>query len=340
MTFEICMPTYKSAKKIVIPFDSLIKQTYKDFYITIFDNTPTECYEDIKQMETVIEVYKKKGLKINFIKNRTNLGYTGNIKKIFANFTGDICMLLADDDVLAYDAVETFIDVFNEFPQAQMISRPYYWFLDDKHKPVRFQGPLYQKLIEVTIDSDFEKIHSVISSAAQVSALVFKSEPVRNYPIPDDVFTAHIWPIMSILKEHSAVFLNEPMLAVSIKTSQCHTNIYENSPISQYYKMYNHFLSEPRYKNLKRRFMKQMTGGNLVGFAQIRNYGTLKQTLREIYLYAKYYKWNLLNPLYYIFAVGVLIIPRFILIPLIDFYKNRILARKIQRSVKIDYSRF
>lgn len=28
----------------------------------------------------------------------------------------------------------------------------------------------------------------------------------------------------------------------------------------------------------------------LVGFAQIKNYGTLKQTLREIYLYAKYYQ--------------------------------------------------
>jgi len=340
MTFEICMPLYKSAGKISVPFDSLLKQSYKNFYITVFEDTPPEYEKEITDIKNILENYRKKGLKINFIKNSTNLGYAGNIKKIFANLTGDICMLLADDDVLACDAIEKFINTFHEFPKAQMISRPYYWFLDDKHKAVRFQGPLYERDIEVTMESDFDSIISIIRSAAQVSALVFKSETVRNYPIPNDVFTAHIWPIMSILKEHSAVFLNEPMLAVSIKTSQCHTNIYENSPISQYYKMYNHFLSEPRYKKLKHLFLKQMTRGNLVGFAQIKNYGTLKQILREIYLYAKYYKRNLLDPVYYIFAFGVLLIPRCILIPLIDFYKGRIAARKIQRSVKIDYSRF
>jgi len=334
------MPLYKSAEKISMPFDSLLKQTYKDFYITVFDDTPPECKKEITDIKNVLENYRRKGLIINFIKNDHNLGYAGNIKKIFAHFTGDICMLLADDDILACDAIEKFINTFHEFPKAQVISRPYYWFLNEKHTPVRFQGPLYDKAIEVTFDSAFDNVYSLISSAAQVSALVFKSETIRNYPIPNDVFTAHIWPIMSILKEQSAVFLNEPILAVSIKTSQCHTNIYENPPISQYYRMYSYFLSEPKYKKLKRQLMKKMTRGNLVGFAQIKNYGTFKQILREIYLYAKYYKRNLLDPVYYIFAFGVLLIPRCILIPLIDFYKSKILAKKIRKSVQIDFSRF
>lgn len=340
MTFEICMPTHISAQKIISPFNSLLKQTYKDFYITIFDNTPIEYEKEIVRMKEVIAEYREKGLTINFIKNEHNLGYAGNIKKIFAHFTGDICMLLADDDILACDAIEKFIHSFQRFPNAKAVCRSYYWFLDDMHKAVRFQGAFSSETVEVNLDSNVNDIYSLICSTAQVSALAFNADIVRNYSIPDDVFTAHIWPIMDILKHHSAVFLNEPMLAVSISTSQCHSGIYANSPVSQYYRMYSYFLSDPKHKKLKQQLMKKMTRGNLVGFAQIKNYGTLKQTLREIYLYAKYYKRNLLDPVYYIFAFGVLIIPRCILIPLIDFYKNKILAKKIQRSIKIDYSRF
>ena len=68
MTFEICMPTYKSAEKIVAPFNSLLKQTYNDFYITIFDNTPIECEKEIIKMKEITAEYREKGLKINFIK--------------------------------------------------------------------------------------------------------------------------------------------------------------------------------------------------------------------------------------------------------------------------------
>ena len=61
-----------------------------------------------------------------------------------------------------------------------------------------------------------------------------------------------------------------------------------------------------------------------VGLVQLKNYGKPGVLWREILLLAKYRKKNLLTPLFWIFSIGCLIIPRRILIWLVDTYKIRV----------------
>jgi len=58
--------------------------------------------------------------------------------------------------------------------------------------------------------------------------------------------------------------------------------------------------------------------------------------VREIILLIKYNKRNLLDPRFWFFSLSTLVVPRFILIPLVDFYKENILSKFLRRVKPID----
>ncbi len=116
------------------------------------------------------------------------------------------------------------------------------------------------------------------------------------------------------------------------------SNIYEKSPLLQWIELYDSVFTEPEYRMIKDRLIDRICS-DFLGFAQIKNYGTYKQLFREIKLYAKYRKKNLTSPSFYLFAAGSVLIPRFILIRLIDMYKRFYLAKKINK-MNIDFSKF
>ena len=342
MTIEVGMPVYRPSARLETVLTALALQTYKDFYINIYNNTSPSDTEEIKKDEDIVcKMRKEYNLNINLIQNEINLGYMANMHKIIDKATGDILLLLADDDILSYDCIEQLAQIFKD-PEVGCVSRPYYWFIDDFRKAVRFKGIINGKNRKISIlDSSLEDVKNCISAADQLSGLAFRTRVLKNGDMPfvEDMFTVHVYPFLYAFKNSSCVYMGHPTVAVSISTSQCQNDIYSPSPIEQWINLYNNVLYENKFIKRKKELIEAQITTDFTGLAQIKNYGTFRELFREIMNYIKYRKMNLINLKFYIFSIGSLIIPRFILKRMINWYKKRILATSISK-LDIDYNLF
>jgi len=94
-------------------------------------------------------------------------------------------------------------------------------------------------------------------------------------------------------------------------------------------KMLNFIYREKRFQKVKRAAIDQIST-HFVGLVQLKNYSTMRNLIREIFLLIKFKPQNVLNFKFWFFSIGTLLMPRKILIWLTDNYKKRVLAQKLK----------
>ena len=87
--------------------------------------------------------------------------------------------------------------------------------------------------------------------------------------------------------------------------------------------------SEKKYQKIQKYLIKDFITKNYVGLVQLRNYAKYKYFLREIWYLVKFNWENIFSPFFWFFSLGCIICPPFILIPLVDWYKNKIYSQKL-----------
>ena len=343
MTIEVAMPVYRPSKRLEAVLTALALQTYKDFYITIYNDTNPDETEEIKRDEEIIEKMRKKhGMDIRLFQNDHNLGYMKNMHQIFDKATGDIIFLLADDDIVSYDCIEMLAKAFDD-SEVGCVSRPYYWFTTDFKKAVRFAGHMHPETVKVDIcSSPIEQVTDCLTEAGQLSGLGFRKAVLlegEGYPFIEDMFTAHVYPFLFAFKNYKCALMPKPTIAVSINTSQCQNDIYDPSPSYSWIKLYNTILKEDKFEKRRKEIIEKSVTTDFLGLAEIKNYGTYKELFTEIGIYVKYRPLNLLNIKFYIFSLGSIIIPRKVLKWMVEYYKNNILSKKLMK-MDINYKDF
>lgn len=329
------MPVYRPSPRLEAVLTALAMQTEKEFFITIYNNTEPEETDEIAKDKAIVEkICQTYNMNINLIQNDHNLGYMANMHQIFNKAMGDILFLLSDDDIVSIDCIELIRKAFED-EEVGCVSRPYYFFIDDFKKPVRYSGINHNEIKKVSfMDSSVEDVINCISGSGQLSGLAFRRTMLgKNFLFVEDMFTVHIYPFMHIFKEHFCAYMPHPTVAVSITTSQCHNDIYTPSPIKQWVDLYRNVMSDNKYAAKREQVLEHHMLKDFYGLAQIKNYGTYKELWTEIFNYAKFRKRNLLSLKYYIFVIGSLIIPRFILRRLVNWYKNNVIAKKLTACV-------
>jgi glycosyltransferase involved in cell wall biosynthesis len=325
LKFSILIPTYKGALIISDTLKSILTQSYKNFEVIISEDGSNDNIEDV-----ILSFDDKR---ISFYRNEKNLGYGKNLEVARKKACGDIIYLMGQDDILAKDA---FLKTYNAFKISDdigAVTRPYYWFNDDINLPVRDEYPLNFNEDEIVyINSDFTKIKRVLASIGQLSGLALRSKYIES-AVHEDIFPAHVYPFMSVFKKHPIVFLKSYILAVRINSSQTrHVSwIYDKSPILSWVEMYQKLFPEKEFDEFRDKCIKEFICKNYLGLVQIRNYSKYMNVFREIYFLFKYRKLNLLSFNFWFFGLGTLIIPPFILIPLVDWYKNKINSKLIRK---------
>ena len=340
MTIEVGMPVYRPSPRLEAVLTALAMQTYKDFYITIYNDTKPEETEEIAKDEAIVEKMRQTyGLKINLIQNDHNLGYMANMHQIFNKATGDILFLLADDDIVSLDCIELLAKSFSD-PEVGCVSRPYYWFIDDFKKPVRYCGIQHEEITKVSFkDSSVEDIKMCMEATGQLSGLAFRrSMLAKDFLFVEDMFTAHVYPFLHIFKDHVCAYMPHPTVAVAITTSQCQNDIYSPSPMNQWVDLYRNVMPDSKYTAKRELALERHMLNDFIGLAQIKNYGTFKELWTEICNFVRFRKRNLLSLSFYVYAAGSIIIPRFILRRLTNWYKANVIAKKLSDSV--DFSLF
>jgi len=332
LLLSICIPTYNGQDTIKQALDSIFSQSYKNFEIIIND----DCSKD--NTEKIIKSYNNKN--IRFYKNKKNIGYGDNLNNFKAKIVGDIMVLMAQDDIMLKNALLKISQGFALDDDIGVVTRPYYQFEYDPKIPVRYWPPpnLKNNLI-ITINDKKELIESAVTSTYLVSCLAFRKK-FLDMPFSSHVFTSQAYPFFSIFKKHKILFLKDYIVAVGIYQSQCRNkpSIYIPSPVETWIKVFEITLKEKQYENA-RKICQDFVAQNYVGLIQIKNYGRMKDLINEILIHIKYRKKSLIDIRFWFYSVISLIVPRKILIKLVDYYKSKILSKTISNKIKIEMSK-
>jgi glycosyltransferase involved in cell wall biosynthesis len=330
LKFSILVTTYNGAEVIGETLKSILSQSFANFEIIVNDNASTDDTEKIAR--------SFQDNRIKFFQNWKNLGYPGNLAKAFEHSSGEIIYLMGQDDILGTDALLNTYRAFKSSDDIGAVTRPYFWFDEKIEKPVRAKDqldPTRDEIVKITDDP--RKIVKVFETVDQLSGLAFRRR-FMDIPFHPDIFTCHIYPFASIFKKHPVVFLKDYNLAVRIATSMSRTksSVYEKSPLQSWVEMFESILNEEKLHRLKRYMIKNFVATNYVGLVQIRNYAKYKYLLREIWYLLKYRWQNVVSPSFWFFSLGTMITPAFILIPMADWYKNKINSKKI-KHIEFEY---
>lgn len=329
LRLSILMPVYNGADFLGETLKSVLSQGFRNYELIIVDDCSTD------NTNAVIKAFKDK--RIKYYKNQKNLGYPKNLAKCFQKSTGEIIMLMAQDDILAKNTLLKTCQVFTQSPLIGAITRPYFWFDKTFSQPVRAKEQLNPNKDEVvTINDNFETIVKVFKTLDQLSGLAFRKK-YFDIPFSHDIFTCHVYPFISIFKKHPLVFLKDYTVAVRIRSSQTRllSTIYDKSPLQSWVDLFNNTFPEKKFKKLKNYCLKNFVANNYVGLVQIKNYSTYKNLLREIWFLVKYNPKNILRPDFWVFSLGSILIPGKILRWLADNYKNHVLALSL-KNIKIN----
>jgi len=323
-TIDILIPTYNGANCIKETICSILSQSYRNFRIIICD--------DASKDDTIKVVSQIKDSRIYIIKNNKNLGYPKNLERARQYANAEFVYLMGQDDIVAQDALKNTLKAFKMSPDIGAVTRPYFWFDKDINTPVRAKKQLSQKKdIVVKITDNSKKVIRVFETLDQLSGLAYR-QSFMNLPFHPDIFPCHIYPFADIFKNHPVVFLKDYNIAVRIASSQTRSlsSIYTKSPLLSWIQMVKSIYSEKKYQKVQKYLIKDFVTKNYVGLVQLRNYAKYQYFIREIWYLIRFNWTNLFQPSFWFFSLGCIITPASILIPAVDWYKNRIYSQSLK----------
>jgi len=312
---SVCIPTYNSEHLIKNAINSVINQSYKNFEIIVSD----DCSKD--KTLTVVKSIKDKRIRI--YKNKKNLGYGGNIRQFKKLINGEIIFLLAQDDLVINDGIKRTVSMFVKNKNVGVVTRPYYWFGNDPKVAIRHIPPADEKKdVLINIKRSPKKIIPIIESVGQLSGLAYRTDLFSQFHT--DVFPAHIYPFMEILRTHQCGFLSQYSIAVGTYDSQTRfkSSIYDMSPTESWMRMFDTVFNDNKFDKVKK-IAKNHMATNFVGLVQLKNHGSSRWILyREILILIKERLLNLIDIRFWFFVLGTVLVPRNLLIYLVDQYKE------------------
>lgn len=116
----ICIPNYNNEKTIEEALDSILKQTYKNIIIKVFDNASTD-----KSME-ILREYEKKYPHIQIFQNERNIGGEANFTKCIQNAEGKYTAVFHADDCYMPNIIEEQVDFLEKNIHCSAVSTQAY----------------------------------------------------------------------------------------------------------------------------------------------------------------------------------------------------------------------
>lgn len=330
LKFSILLPTYNGVDVVGETLRSILSQSFKNYEIIVSDDASSDKTEEI--------VRSFDDIRIKFYKNKKNLGYPGNLEEARKKAIGDVIYLMGQDDILAAGALENTYNAFKISDDIGAVTRPYYWFDKEIAKPVRAKEQLNPKRDEIVrITDNRQRIISVFKTLDQLSGLAMRKK-FMGLPFHPDIFPCHAYPFASIFKKHPVVFLRDYNTAVRIASSQTRSisSIYEKSPMQSWAEMFSYVFYEKKSSHLRKYCIKNFVAVNYVGLVQLRNYAKYRYLLREIWYLLKYRWQNIFSIQFWFFSIGCAVMPPFLLIPMADWYKDKINSNKF-KDIKFEY---
>ena len=109
---SIIIVTYNSSEYVVETFDSAISQTYPNIEIIVTDDCSTD--NTINVCQQWMEQHQSLGLRMEIVESEKNSGIAGNCNRGLNMAKGKWMKLIAGDDILLPDAIESYISFVSD----------------------------------------------------------------------------------------------------------------------------------------------------------------------------------------------------------------------------------
>ena len=330
LTVSVLVPVYRGSPTLRIALDSLKMQSFQAFKLYINDDTPAGELQERERLKEIIVEYSD-AFDIDLLHNEQNIGYPRNLISLVNRSSESMIFLLAQDDVLSPVAIESCVKALSYFPEANAVSRPYFWFDESLNSPIRQIPSFNSSLPElVTTDSEWWKVERTLVAASQLTGLMYRRSGLRE-PFVNSIFPAHIYPLAGALRDGGVVYLPNPTVAVSIEHSQTRTlsSIYSESPAMAWITLYKKVFAEDKVKTIRKNGVKKHMGKNFVGLIQIRSFGRYRFFLGElgVMIYAR--RMNMVDPRFVLTAFGLAVLPRRLTIFLVSKFKSKVIGKTL-----------
>jgi glycosyltransferase involved in cell wall biosynthesis len=106
----IGVPVYNGERFIDETLQSLLSQTFREIEIVVCDNCSTD------QTPAIVARYARDDSRVTYVRNETNVGSTGNVRRVGSFARAEYFKLANADDVCAPDFIESCVAVLDQDP--------------------------------------------------------------------------------------------------------------------------------------------------------------------------------------------------------------------------------
>lgn len=208
LKLSVCIPAYNRYEFMGPLLDSVLSQDYPGLEIVICEDLSPER-ELIR--EVVMVTKDRFGLdesKLRYYENSSNLGYDRNLRRLLEVSTGDYCLFMGNDDLLAPHAIERIVGALETNPTVAVISRAYQWFVGD---PDKVQETVRHLPEDKLFPPGPEAIRFFFRRVGVLSGLVFERLPALQ--VSTDLFDGHLYYQMylagTLLKSRDGYYISD-----------------------------------------------------------------------------------------------------------------------------------
>jgi glycosyltransferase involved in cell wall biosynthesis len=257
----VVMPTYNGASVIGAAIESLRVQTMESWRLLVIDDASTDTTEQ------VVRAFNDE--RVSFLWHENNVGYQKNLRRGLELVKRGRIFLLAQDDILERDALDRTLSAMDR-NNVRAVTRPYYWFEGDPRRPIRIKHALGYESEDVrivSISSSANDIAETLGSLDQLSGLCFNADALVIWPVSDDMFTAHVYPVSESILNDGIGVLGKWTVAVRTEVSQSRSvsSAYDISPLATWVKLINTqiapSISARKAEAIKRKLAKDHVNG-------------------------------------------------------------------------------
>jgi glycosyltransferase involved in cell wall biosynthesis len=314
---SICIPAYNRAGVLPSLLDSILNQDFNNFDIVIAEDASPER----QAIATKVAEYKQQfGEKLKYFENSQTLGYDGNLRRLIELATGDYVLFMGNDDLLAAGALSAVANAVRERQDVGVVLRSYSSFLTDPEKPVQ----VFRYFDEDRVfPPGPETVGTFFRRCVFISGMVFKRSSAATYATDKFdgtlLYQQHL--AGKILANESGIYLNRiisfhrlggvPDFGASVAEQGLFV------PREQTIDSSVHFmrgmlaiansLDEERSVKVSRRILKDI-GNYAYPILSIQADRTFGAFLSYLWQLMKLGFWRV--PLFYVYALGLLVLGR------------------------------
>ena len=129
---SVCIPAYNRASVLPALLDSILNQDFDDFDIVIAE----DCSPERQVIAAKVSEYQQRFCaKVQYHENPQTLGYDGNLRRLVELATGDYVLFMGNDDLLASGALGAVAAAVRERQDVGVVLRSYSSFVSNPEEP-------------------------------------------------------------------------------------------------------------------------------------------------------------------------------------------------------------